>query len=55
MYDMPCICGGCNEVVELNDMRRDPYGPTGTELVCPQCARVRQAELDAEDEASEPE
>lgn len=51
MYDMPCICPGCEVIVELNDMRRDPYGPTGTELVCPGCAVDRQAELDAEEVA----
>jgi hypothetical protein len=44
--EMPCTCPGCEEVWELNDLRRDPLDPTGRELVCPPCAVKRQREAD---------
>jgi len=49
MCVMPCTCPGCGDVVELTDALRDPYGPTGTELVCPDCAEERRSTLDAEE------
>lgn len=43
--EMPCMCPGCDEVVELNDMRRDPWDPTRTGLVCADCAENRADEM----------
>jgi hypothetical protein len=48
MFDpgMPCTCPGCDVVVDLNDMVRDPLDPTRVGLVCPSCATERRQEAD---------
>lgn len=52
MMEMPCTCPGCGDVVELNDMHRDPCDPTRTGLVCRECAEARAAELDRDSSPS---